>query len=79
MSDITVNHPTGDIPEGERTWTTEELREDFEIICFAAPFVAVCRKIDGAAGSMEFTGGGETPRLYFGFPPRQVRRKDAWR
>lgn len=45
-------------------WTTDELREEFEVIGFMAPFVAVRRKSDGAKGSMEFT---HNPRWYFNF------------
>lgn len=48
----------------KQTWTTEQLREDFEVICFAAPFVVVKRKSDGVKGMLEFT---HMPRLYFNF------------
>lgn len=48
----------------EQTWTTEQLREDFEVLAFQAPFVAVKRKADGLRGSLEFT---HAPRLYFGW------------
>jgi hypothetical protein len=44
------------------TWTTAELQEDFEVIGFLAPFVAVKRKADGVRGLLEFT---HAPRLYF--------------
>lgn len=46
------------------TWTTEELRRDYEVIGFAAPFVVVRRRSDGVKGSLEFT---HSPRVYFGF------------
>ena len=48
----------------ERRWTTDELTRDFEVIGFAAPFVVVRRKSDGAKGSLEFT---HSPRVYFGW------------
>ena len=47
-----------------QTWTTEQLREDFEVLGFSAPFVAVQRKSDGKVGSLEFT---HSPRVYFGW------------
>lgn len=43
------------------TWTTEELRRDFEVTAFAAPFVLVRRRSDGVAGSLQFD---HSPRLY---------------
>jgi hypothetical protein len=48
----------------EQTWTTDQLREEFEVIGFMAPFVVVKRLSDGVKGSMEFT---HHPRVYFGF------------
>jgi hypothetical protein len=48
--------------ETEReTWTTEQLREAFEVIAFAAPFVMVRRRSDGASGSLMFE---HSPRIY---------------
>jgi hypothetical protein len=47
-------------------WTTEELRRDFEVIGFAAPYVVVRRRVDGVKGTMEFT---HMPRVYFDFTP----------
>lgn len=44
--------------------TTEELRKEFEVLSFAAPYVVVIRKSDGIKGSMEFT---HNPRYYFNF------------
>lgn len=44
------------------TWTTDELREDFEVIAFLAPFVEVVRKADGVRGTLMFS---HVPRLYF--------------
>lgn len=43
-------------------WNTEELQRDFTVNGFAAPFVSVKRKADGAIGSLEFT---HMPRFYF--------------
>lgn len=47
-------------------WTTEELREHFEVIGFMAPLVVVRRKADGIKGSLEFQ---HQPRIYFNFKP----------
>ena len=48
------------------TFTTEQLREQFEVLGFAAPFVVVNRKCDGIRGSLMFR---HHPRVYFGFEP----------
>jgi hypothetical protein len=63
---IETNQPHVDLAHADRRWTTDELRNDFEVIGFAAPFVVVRRKADGVKGSMEFT---HSPRFYFGFTP----------
>lgn len=47
-------------------WTTEELREDFDVLSFMAPFVVVRRKSDGIKGSLKFT---HSPRVYFEWLP----------
>ena len=47
-----------------RVWDTDELREEFDVIGFLAPFVAVSRKSDGVKGSLKFQ---HNPRLYFNF------------
>ncbi len=47
-----------------RVWDTSQLTEDFEVIGFLAPFVAVRRKSDGQKGSLSFQ---HSPRLYFDF------------
>jgi hypothetical protein len=49
-----------------RVWTTDELAQEFEVIGFLAPYVAVRRKSDGVKGSMEFM---HNPRFYFNFAP----------
>jgi hypothetical protein len=63
---IATNQPAADLEavgEGP-TWTTQELRQDFEVLGFAAPFVVVRRRSDGKKGSLEFT---HDPRIYFGW------------
>jgi hypothetical protein len=47
-----------------QVWTTAELARDFVVLGFAAPFIAVQRKSDGARGSLEFQ---HQPRYYFNF------------
>jgi len=47
---------------GEPVWTTDELREEFEVESFAAPFAMVRRKSDGKKGSVTFQ---HQPRFYF--------------
>lgn len=47
-------------------WTTDELREHFDVIGFMAPLVVVRRKADGVKGSLEFQNA---PRLFFSFKP----------
>ena len=56
----------GGVPAGYDgpLWTTEELREEFEVLSFAAPFVVVRRLEDGAKGTLLFT---HSPRVYFDF------------
>ena len=48
-------------------WTTEELRRDFRVTGFLAPYVCVVRLSDGVKGILEFAGGfGSTgERRYF--------------
>ena len=67
MSDIQINHPVNPAPADVPTWTTDEFRAEFEAIGFGSPFVSVKRLSDGVKGTMEFTGGGGTPRVYFNF------------
>ena len=56
----------GDSPIEGETFTTEQLREQFEVLGFQAPFVVVKRKADGVRGSLMFR---HHPRIYFGFEP----------
>lgn len=55
----------------ERTeWTTDQLREDFEVMGFSAPYVVVKRRSDGVVGSLEFT---HMPRVYFNWVEDKIR------
>jgi len=64
---IETGQPQADLAANtEQTWDTDQLRADFEVIGFAAPFVVVRRKADGKKGTLEFVPG-EHPRLYFGW------------
>lgn len=49
-----------------QVWNTDELREEFEVLGFAAPLVVVRRRADGVKGSLEFQ---HNPRFYFNFEP----------
>jgi len=51
-----------------RVWDTAQLRDDFEVLGFAAPLVVVRRRADGVKGSLMFQG---SPRFYFGFEPHR--------
>jgi hypothetical protein len=62
---LASGQPAKDLSETEGpTWDTEALRQDFEVLGFAAPFVVVKRRSDGKKGSLEFT---HSPRVYFGW------------
>jgi hypothetical protein len=50
--------------EHGQAWDTGELTQDFSVSGFAAPFVFVTRKSDGARGSLMFQ---HQPRFYFRF------------
>lgn len=47
-----------------KVWDSEELRNDFIVLGFMAPFVAVRRRSDVVGGSLEFQ---YEPRFYFDF------------
>lgn len=47
-----------------KVWDTEELRSEFEVLGFMAPFVVVKRRSDNQKGSLEFQ---HHPRFYFSF------------
>jgi hypothetical protein len=55
-----------DLPEG--VLTTSQLLEQYEVRHFAAPFVAVIRKSDGAKGHLMFQ---HRPRFYYDFKEDQ--------
>lgn len=43
---------------------SDEIREQFDVVGFAAPFMVVVRKADNARGSLMFQ---HSPRFYWGF------------
>lgn len=47
-----------------RVWTTEEMRQQFNVIGFAAPLLVVVRKADQVKGSLFFQ---HSPRLFWGW------------
>jgi len=47
-----------------QVWDTSQLTADFDVQGFAAPFVVVRRRSDGARGTLAFQ---HSPRFYFGF------------
>jgi hypothetical protein len=55
---------SGEIQPKGQTWTTQQLREEFEVQGFMAPFVVVRRKSDGVRGTLTFR---HAPRVYFDF------------
>lgn len=59
------SHDTSNQPS-EARWSTDQLRDDFEVLRFAAPYVVVIRRSDGVKGTLEFT---HRPRWYFNFQP----------
>jgi hypothetical protein len=59
-----------DLEKAEQRWDTEQLKEEFEVHYFMAPFVAVTRKTDNVKGFLEFT---HHPRWYFDFIPTEFK------
>ncbi len=63
-----VNATATDRPRLEahygKVWDTQQLREEFEVLGFCAPFVMVRRKADGVKGTLEFQ---HHPRYYYDF------------
>jgi hypothetical protein len=63
-----INETPGDRERLEaehgQVWDTAELQADFDVQGFAAPFIVVTRKSDGAKGSLLFQ---HYPRFYWGF------------
>jgi hypothetical protein len=64
---LATGQPARDLETAEEKWTTDEVRELFDVIGFMAPFCVVRRKADGVKGSLEFR---HHPRVYFNFVPR---------
>ena len=52
--------------EHGQVWDTDQLRQEFDVLGFMAPFVVVRRNSDGVKGSLEFQ---HNPRFYFNFQP----------
>lgn len=50
-------------------WDTDELKQSFEVLYFASPFVVVIDRRTGRQGSMMFQN---EPRLFFGFDPERL-------
>jgi len=63
---IEMGWPEASCEKADRRWTTDELRQEFIVRSFLAPFVFVTRISDNVKGTMEFT---HDPRLYFNFKP----------
>ena len=68
LIEINSNVRTREDLEAEygQVWNTEELRAEFEVDGFLAPYVIVRRREDGIVGSLLFQAD---PRLYFYFEP----------
>ena len=66
LAEINVEPGSRQALEGQygQVWDTDELREDFEVLGFMAPYVVVRRRSDGVKGSLEFQ---HNPRFYFTF------------
>ena len=47
-----------------KVWSTDDLRKEFEVIGFMAPYVVVRRLSDNVKGSLEFQ---HSPRYYFNY------------
>lgn len=52
-----------------KVWTTQELKEQFEVIGFGAPFVVVRRRSDQTEGSLMFQAA---PRFYWGWKEDRI-------
>lgn len=61
-----VEYTREDIRRYGEVWDSEELRRDFEVLGFAAPYVVVRRRSDGVVGTLMFR---HSPRLYFAWVP----------
>lgn len=47
-----------------KVWDTDEVRAEFEILGFMAPYVVVKHKVLGVKGTLQFQ---HNPRFYFSF------------
>ena len=69
---LELNSRPGTRPELEarhgRVWGPDDLRCEFEVVGFAAPYVVVRRRSDATLGSLEFQ---HQPRFYFNFEADQ--------
>jgi len=65
-----VSTETGELYLGPGVpfWLTEELREEFAVEGFAAPYCVARRKDSGERGSLAFN---HEPRFYFGWEPER--------
>ena len=67
-----INSNAGERAELEKkhgeVWDLDQLREQFEVVQFAAPFVVVRRKEDGVRGAVLFQ---HSPHFYWGFEPEK--------
>jgi hypothetical protein len=59
---LETGQPYRDLEKAYERWDSDQVREEFTIIAFAAPFCAAIRKSTGKRGSLEFT---HHPRFYF--------------
>lgn len=58
----------------DNVWDTEELKRDFTVLGFVAPFCVVIRKTDNVKGSLEFT---DVPRFYFDFHSIEIKSENT--
>lgn len=70
MAEINVQPRTRTELEAKygRVWDTEELKADFEIIAFIAPYIALRHRSNGRLASLEFQ---HAPRFYFNLVDHQ--------
>ena len=63
---LETGQPARELEQATERWDTDQVREEFEVHSFLAPFVFVTRKKDGVKGTLTFT---HSPRWYFNFTP----------
>lgn len=61
---------------GFETWTTEELKRDFTVVCFHFQdrLVAVTRKTDNVKGALQFDH--HYPRVYYNWEENPTERRN---